>query len=88
MTSLVDALESTGYVERRPHPSDRRAVLVALTAAGQETMATMARERSSWPRTWSAISIRRRLERLAEDLAGIAERLDRLMAAAAEGAGR
>ena len=46
VTSLVDALESSGYVERRPHPTDRRAVLVALTHVGQTTMATMAQERA------------------------------------------
>lgn len=36
MTSLVSRLERDGLVERRPDPSDRRAVLVTLTAAGAE----------------------------------------------------
>jgi DNA-binding MarR family transcriptional regulator len=36
MTSLVTGLERAGLVERRPDPSDRRVVLVALTDAGQE----------------------------------------------------
>jgi len=31
MTSLVDTLERRGLVERRPHPTDRRKVLIALT---------------------------------------------------------
>lgn len=35
MTALVDALEQAGLVERRPHPSDRRATLVTLTAVGE-----------------------------------------------------
>jgi DNA-binding MarR family transcriptional regulator len=35
MTSLVDTLERRGLVERRPHPTDRRKVLIALTANGQ-----------------------------------------------------
>jgi DNA-binding MarR family transcriptional regulator len=35
MTSLVDTLERRGLVERRPHPTDRRKVLIALTADGQ-----------------------------------------------------
>jgi DNA-binding MarR family transcriptional regulator len=35
ITTLVDALESTGFVAREPHPSDRRATLVTLTPRGQ-----------------------------------------------------
>ena len=36
MGSLVDSLESRGFVERRPKPGDRRVWLVAATAAGEE----------------------------------------------------
>jgi DNA-binding MarR family transcriptional regulator len=32
---FLDALESDGWVERRPHPSDRRAHCVHLTAKGR-----------------------------------------------------
>jgi len=35
MTSLVDTLERRGLVTRRPHPTDRRKVLIQLTADGQ-----------------------------------------------------
>ena len=35
MTSLVDTLERRGLVERRPHPTDRRKVLIHLSAAAQ-----------------------------------------------------
>jgi DNA-binding MarR family transcriptional regulator len=31
MTSLLDTLERKGLVERRPHPSDRRKILIHLT---------------------------------------------------------
>ncbi len=34
LTTLVDDLERTGLVERRAHPTDRRAKLVVATAAG------------------------------------------------------
>ncbi len=34
VTSLVDALEARGMVERLAHPTDRRAKLIALTAEG------------------------------------------------------
>lgn len=35
VTSAVDRLESQGFVERRPHPTDRRAVLAAITESGR-----------------------------------------------------
>lgn len=44
ITGLVDALEAAGYVERRPHPHDRRAAMVTLTDLGAETMARMTHE--------------------------------------------
>jgi DNA-binding MarR family transcriptional regulator len=34
VTALVDALETDGLVRRRPHPADRRAILVELTDHG------------------------------------------------------
>lgn len=33
---VVDALERKGYVTRRPHPDDRRALLLEATPAGRE----------------------------------------------------
>jgi DNA-binding MarR family transcriptional regulator len=36
MTGRIDRLEAAGLAERRPDPSDRRGVLVALTPAGLE----------------------------------------------------
>ena len=41
VTDLVDALEAGGLVARRPHPTDRRAVLVALTQKGRSAAARM-----------------------------------------------
>ena len=35
VTSAVDRLESQGFVERKPHPTDRRAVLAAITENGR-----------------------------------------------------
>lgn len=34
VTSLADALEERGLVERRPHPTDRRVKMIVLTRAG------------------------------------------------------
>ena len=44
VSALVDALETTGYVRRTPHPTDRRAVIVELTATAVELMTVMQRE--------------------------------------------
>lgn len=39
MVRLVNDLEAAALVQRRPHPHDRRAVLVHLTDAGRDTVA-------------------------------------------------
>lgn len=39
VTLMVDDLERHGLVKRKPHPSDRRAKLVELTAAGRAAAA-------------------------------------------------
>jgi len=36
LTSLADRLERDGYLERRRHPTDRRTVVLALTASGRK----------------------------------------------------
>ena len=41
VTTLVDALDATGFARREPHPTDRRAVLVNLTERGLSIMETM-----------------------------------------------
>jgi DNA-binding MarR family transcriptional regulator len=38
MTSLADTLERRGLVERRPHPTDRRKVLIHITPDGQRAV--------------------------------------------------
>src|SRR5690554_1256297 len=47
VTGLVDALEASGYVVRRAHPNDRRAVMVSLTSLGERTMIDMEGEHVS-----------------------------------------
>jgi DNA-binding MarR family transcriptional regulator len=39
VTNLIDGLEKLGYVERTPHPSDRRTTLASITARGREVAA-------------------------------------------------
>ncbi|HEY1968945.1 MAG TPA: MarR family transcriptional regulator [Pseudonocardia sp.] len=38
-TELLDRLDRAGYISRRPHPTDRRKVLVATTAAADDLAA-------------------------------------------------
>ena len=38
VTTLADRLEERGLVERRPHPSDRRATYIAITPAGRSLL--------------------------------------------------
>jgi DNA-binding MarR family transcriptional regulator len=47
ITDIVDGLERQGLAERGPDPADRRAKLVAITAAGQSALdvANVTRER-------------------------------------------
>lgn len=45
VTGLIDTLQDNGLVERRPHPSDRRAVSVVLTEQGADTARWMTRQR-------------------------------------------
>jgi DNA-binding MarR family transcriptional regulator len=42
VTGLVDALVSTSFVTREPHPTDRRAALVSLTRHGSTVVTAMA----------------------------------------------
>lgn len=46
VSALIDGLVSAGYAERRPHPEDRRAVLVTLTERATDMMDGMEAERS------------------------------------------
>jgi len=41
---VVDALERKGYVDRSPHPGDRRALLLLATAAGRELYGRIERD--------------------------------------------
>ena len=40
VTSIVDRLERTGHVVRRPHPQDGRAVLAEITSSGRVVVET------------------------------------------------
>jgi DNA-binding MarR family transcriptional regulator len=48
MTRTVNCLEEGGYVTRRPHETDRRQVLVALTETGRATVLADRARRDAW----------------------------------------
>ena len=43
MTRLIDRLEDRGYVQRKPHAEDRRALTIELTATGQQLWQAISR---------------------------------------------
>ena len=48
MTRTVSCLEEDGFVERRPHPTDGRQVVVSLARQGEELLAAERRRRDAW----------------------------------------
>jgi DNA-binding MarR family transcriptional regulator len=82
VTGLVDALESHGYVERRPHPTDRRALLVTLTDLGSRTMNVMEKDRERAAKAVVADLGRQELDQFARTLDTVTGTLRRLVDAA------
>lgn len=83
-SKLVDRLEGHGLVERRPHPTDGRSSLIALTALGASSLAAASVARDA--------VLERLLDPAAaqaaqEALAVLQARLDRHAAAAAPSVG-
>ena len=48
MTRTVNCLEEAGYVERHPHETDRRQVVIALSERGSAILAADRRRRDAW----------------------------------------
>lgn len=48
MTRTINGLETEGYVVRRPHESDGRQVVVALSEKGLQILAADRRRRDAW----------------------------------------
>lgn len=83
ITGLVDALETSGHVRRAPHPSDRRAVLVELTASATETMAQMEKEHAELNATLLESVAPADRDAVERGITAIANRLESLVSAAA-----
>jgi DNA-binding MarR family transcriptional regulator len=50
VTGLLDALSATGFVTRAPHPTDRRATLIELTAKGEAAAAALSSDQAEFAR--------------------------------------
>ena len=48
MTRTVSCLAEGGYVERGPHPTDGRQVVVSLSEKGEQTLAADRKRRDAW----------------------------------------
>lgn len=48
MTRVIASLTDQGLVERKPHPTDGRQIIVSLSAAGQALIADEASAREAW----------------------------------------
>jgi DNA-binding MarR family transcriptional regulator len=55
MTGIVDRLVERGLVQRTRHPQDRRALIVALTDAGQQLMGEVAAHKRTWTRAFLSV---------------------------------
>jgi DNA-binding MarR family transcriptional regulator len=64
MSYLVDDLETRGYVERRPDPTDRRATLVCLTERGWAEVRAALRIIAELEDEWARRLGRERMEEL------------------------
>ncbi|MFC9998568.1 MarR family winged helix-turn-helix transcriptional regulator [Nocardia sp. NPDC127526] len=70
-TFVLDRLEAHGLIERRPHPTDRRAKQIELTAAGQDTRtAVLARLETESPLTTLDVEQQHALRDLLRHLVG------------------
>jgi DNA-binding MarR family transcriptional regulator len=56
VTGIVDGLEERGYVQRQPHPTDRRVKVVALTPLGEKAKARVLERLYEPPASFSALS--------------------------------
>ena len=48
MTKIVAKLEERGLVQRTPHPTDKRQVILAMTESGRAVFARLDRARNEW----------------------------------------
>ena len=73
MGYLIDYLEQRGYLERRPHPSDRRAALISLTDRGWEQVRAALRIIATIEEEWASRLGQPRMQQLRELLGDLGQ---------------
>ncbi|HEU5271128.1 MAG TPA: MarR family transcriptional regulator [Jatrophihabitans sp.] len=48
MTKILASLEAEGWVQRSPHPDDRRQSIISITQSGRDLLDAETRARDSW----------------------------------------
>ena len=82
VTSLIDGLEKTGFVKRRDHPNDRRAILLDLTSSGTEITDRLKRETKEFANALFAGFSQAKLKQFVETLDLVIGRLQSLVSEA------
>lgn len=75
VTGLLDTLESRGLARRRPHPGDRRSVLVEITDEGRRLLARLVPELIEHEKRWAAALTPPRREQLLRLLGAVQDQL-------------
>lgn len=81
VTTLIDGLEKTGFVKRRGHPNDRRAILLDLTPAGKKITDRLKRETRALAQTLFAGLSPSKLQQFVDTLDLVISRLERMISA-------
>ena len=75
MAQTVEQLERSGYVERRPNPSDRRSQLIFLTPRGKRIPPVTHKAAAAVEKRWARLSGADELETLRMSLLDLLTRL-------------
>lgn len=75
VTGLLDTLEARGLAQRRPHPGDRRSVLVEITDDGRRLLDRLVPELIEHEKLWAAALTPTRREQLLRLLGVVQDQL-------------
>jgi DNA-binding MarR family transcriptional regulator len=86
VTGLLDTLESRGFARRRPHPADRRSILVEITEDGRQLLDDLVPGLIEHEKRWAAALTASRREQLLRLLGTMQDQLRSLHDASAPAA--
>jgi DNA-binding MarR family transcriptional regulator len=75
LTGILDTLERHNYVERRPHPADRRRLLIQITQTGRRVLAKVLPRIFEHEKKWTADLSESTRVRLTAGLAALQDNL-------------